>query len=242
MFFSKSTALKAILPVAGAALAAGMIGAAAPAKAMTITLDNFSQTIPGTLTNTVGTAPTTAGPATFTGTTLLGATRRFSVDANGSAGDESSLRINATSKRLIQSNDTGVSSVNLVTYSFNATDFSNTPIVSFNYNADGGDVGSSYRFLFTLGGITRAGNLQSGVGGANLLQEFDFRGETLSGLTSAVLQIEAGSGRDITLSTPIVASRPNSVPVPPAVLATGVGAVIGGLKASRKRKQEAVMA
>jgi hypothetical protein len=237
MFNSKSVALKAILPVAGVALAAGMIGTAAPAKALTITLDNFSQAIPGTLTDVVGGGATTAGPSGFSGTTLSGATRAFSVSASGSAGDTASLRVNTTNQRLVQSNDVNVSSVNLVTYNFSSTDFSSSPFIRFNYNADGGDSGSDYRFLFTLGGITRTGTLQTAAGNG-LFQEFDFRGESLSGLTSAVLRIESGLGRDITISSPIIAT----VPVPPAILATGVGAVIGGLKAARKRKQQAVMA
>jgi hypothetical protein len=247
MFNSKSIALKAMLPVAGAALAAGVIGAAAPAQAMPIVLDGFSQAISGgTLINAVGSAATTSGPSVFTGTGLAGANRTFSVLASGSAGDEATLRINASSNRLVQANDGGVSSNNLVTYTFNATDFTNNGKIKFRYSADGGDSGSTYKFHVTLSSASNTYTVSTAALTAALPSPaevaFSFYDNdivpqaNLTGITSASIRIEAGSGRDISITSPITA---NAVPVPPAVLATGIGAAIAAVK-TRKQQAEAV--
>jgi hypothetical protein len=246
MFFSKSTALKAILPVAGAALAAGVIGAAAPAQAMPITIDNFNT--PRNLT-TAGTAST--GPFSqvlSTGSPLGTVTRATSLSSTRVSGIENlanSFDIGSGEAFLnLAANHRGTATVN---YTFtNAYNFSATPLIKFDYTYDVASVSRPITLSFSLGAAQRSVMFNSGADVAGT-QVFDFTGEVLSNITTASLMISGGTARDITLTSPIVAAPPSSpppsgVPVPPAVLATGVGAVIGGLKASRKRKQEAAMA
>jgi hypothetical protein len=255
MFFSKSTALKAILPVAGAALAAGVIGAAAPAQAMPIVIDNM----------TTPTAP--SSPMTLTPTVVgAGLTITSNTQALGSLGSGNVTRsVTFNSKRNVSNGNAEQSQFTIgggeavlalpnknsggvtLNYAFSsAFDFTATPIIAFNYSYDTASALSPVTFTVSLGGnnlaplnFTAPGILDLDSGNTIGQAKFDFRNVNVSSANSMVLSITGGTARDITITSPITA---NAVPVPPAVLATGVGAVIGGLKASRKRKQEAAMA
>jgi hypothetical protein len=234
MFFSKSTALKAILPVAGAALAAGVIGAAAPAQAMSIVIDDFST---ATNLSTLGTQSVTSGAQTFssnlgtvTRTSTLNTTRLVIPNRTNNLTIDSGF-----STLALANNHSGSATLN---YAFSSFDFSATPLISFEYDYDFATATAPVTFQFRLGSQTQTQTLTSGNAVANQVT-FDFRNVNVSNVNSARLVITGGNGNDINVTSAIKA---NAVPVPPAVLATGVGAVIGGLKASRKRKQEAAMA
>jgi hypothetical protein len=255
MLFSKSNAIKAILPVAGIALAAGMIGAAAPAQAMPIVIDNM--TTPTTPSSPMTLTPTVVGGAGLTitsNTPALGSlgsgnvTRSvtFTSRRNGSTGnaEQSQFTIGGGEAVLAlpNKNSGGVT----LNYAFSsAFDFTATPIIAFNYSYDTASTLSPVTFTVSLGGNNLAPLTFTAPGildpsGNTIGQaKFDFRNVNVSSANSMILSITGGTARDITITSPITA---NAVPVPPAILATGVGAVIGGLKASRKRKQVAVMA
>jgi hypothetical protein len=240
MFNSKSFALKAILPVAGVALAAGVIGTAAPAKAMPIVIDNFSTSGSG-VSSFTNAPPSSSAPASYSGTGLTNAQRSISFGTTAAQAGQFGGFFQFFNNQAIVSASQGVSSLTTINYTFNPTNFSSSPLVNLNYTMDSGDPGSTVQFLFSLGGNTRSSSvLTAAVTSAPLV--FDFSSFNLAGVTSASLQIVGGSGRDISITSPITANPPTTVPVPPAILATGVGAVIGGLKASRKRQQQAVMA
>jgi hypothetical protein len=256
MLFSKSTALKAILPVAGIALAAGVIGAAAPAQAMPIVIDNM--TTPTVPNSPMSLTPSTVGGTgltTTSGNQILGTlgsgnvtrsvtfTSRRNV-ASGNA-EQSTFKIGGGEAVLALPNkNSGGVTLNYVFSS--AYDFKATPIIAFNYSYDTASNLSPVTFTLSLGGnnlapltFTAPGILDPDSGNTIGQAKFDFRNVNVSSANSMVLSIAGGTARDITITSPITA---NAVPVPPSVLATGVGAVIGGLKASRKRKQVAAMA
>jgi hypothetical protein len=230
MFNFKSIAPKAILPVAGIALAAGVIGAAAPAKAFTI-VDSFTN--PVSLNDGVGGSAATSGPSSIT-STVPGIQRSISLTATGTG---LPATLDVVGGRVDIGARNGVSTNTLLTYTISPSfNFASIPNIAFNYDLDAGQAGSTVEFIFTLGTQTLSSGALTGNGLGS--QVFKFNPAGLTNVTSASLQIIGGNSRDITFTSPITAS----VPVPPAILATGIGAVIGGLKAARKRQQQAVMA
>lgn len=251
MFFSKSTALKAILPVAGIALAAGIIGAAAPAQAMPImiTIDDF-ETSGARATNGTQTATPLIQNDILPGSPLGSINRTISLSSlklppsplptspNPNRANRLDLDGGIASLLLAQ-NHQGTATLN---YTFNSFNFTERSRFAFNYDYDYATSSSPVTFTFTLGTSTGPLTLSNTyLSGTQVAGEqiFDFGNYDLTAVSSARLEINGGNGNDINISSPITARR---VPVPPAILATGVGAVIGGLKASRKRKQVAVMA
>jgi hypothetical protein len=236
MFNSKSFALKAILPVAGVALAAGVIGTAAPAKAMTIVFDDYTN--PATAA-TNGTGTNSVGPTVISSNPQLGSVSRTITLATTQLGTNSrpnSITVGGSQASL----DLGTqhSGSALFAYNFNAFNFASTPEIKFDYDFDAATVAAPVTFQFTLGARTLQQVFTNGASSGT--QVFDFRPylAEITNVQSASLRIIGGSGRDVLVSNQLAAT----VPVPPAILATGVGALIGGLKAARKRKQQAVMA
>jgi hypothetical protein len=129
-------------------------------------------------------------------------------------------------------------------YAFSNFDFSSRPLFAFNYGYDQATTLAPITFTFRLtgsslsslgGSVILSQNFTTGVG-VNGQQIFNFGSYDLTSISSARLVIQGANANDIDITSPITA---NAVPVPPAVLATGIGAAIAAVK-TRKQQAEAV--
>jgi hypothetical protein len=236
---------KAFVPLAVGASVAASIFAAAPAKAL-ILIDSFNSPAAGITLNTANASVN--NPISSPNTSLLGVSRQVSLGT----GNNQTLTINSLSNpdvlRFV-SNANGNGQTRTATLSY--TGFSQNfltdnafQLSGFSYTPSSGSSGalgltvysgsSNATFTSTPFTTTTLGN--------QLISFTSFTGVNFNAITRIDLFFTLTRGGTFTANSFSTVTAPVPVPVPPAAIATGLSALIGTLKITRRRKQESAVA